>query len=276
MIPQRNISLLSNRLAKNGERRIREDVLERDYCLAWFLAGLADSDLQATLAFKGGTALKRCYFGDYRFSEDLDFTLVEQVSFEAIKHRLESVYAAVRESCGIVFAFDREDRDSHQNSYTFYLKYAGPLPAENDVKVDITIREHLVYPLQKRPVLRGYEEFSDVPEDRVVRAYSLQEIAAEKVMALADRARNEPRDLYDLWYLTSQADVGVDYLADAIGAKLAFRGQPYKGIEDAIRRKEARLKALWSGRLTYQMTKLPKFDDVFRAVRRALRQADLP
>jgi len=276
LIPQRNISLLSNRLAKDGGRRIREDVLERDYCLAWFLAGLAESDLQTVLAFKGGTALKRCYFSDYRFSEDLDFTLVEQVPLEEIKRRLEPVYAAVREGSGIVFAFDREDRDSHTNSYTFYLKYAGPLPRESDVKVDVTIRERLVYPLEERPVLRGYEEFRDVPEDRLVRAYSLQEIAAEKVMALADRARNEPRDLYDLWYLTSHADVGVDHLAGAIGAKLEFRGQPYKGIEDAIRRKEPRLKALWSGRLTYQMTKLPKFDDVFRAVRRTLRQADFP
>ena len=37
MIPQRNLALLSNRLAKGGGRRIPEAVLERDYCLAWFL-----------------------------------------------------------------------------------------------------------------------------------------------------------------------------------------------------------------------------------------------
>jgi predicted nucleotidyltransferase component of viral defense system len=67
LIPQRNISLLANRLAKVGSRRIPESVLERDYCLAWFLAELARSDLQRSLAFKGGTALKRCFFADYRF-----------------------------------------------------------------------------------------------------------------------------------------------------------------------------------------------------------------
>jgi hypothetical protein len=37
-----------------------------------------------------------------------------------------------------------------------------------------------------------------------------------------------------------------------------------------------RKRALWSRRLAYQMTKLPKFEDVFRAVRRSLRQTDLP
>ena len=186
---------------------MREDVLERDYCLAWFLTALAQSDLREILAFKGGTALKRCYFGDYRFSEDLYFTLIQPVSFEDLRSRLAPVYEAVRDGSGIRFTFDREDRQKHSNSYTFYLKYEGPLPAPNDVKVDITIRETIVFPLEDRPVLRGYDEFSDVPETRLAHVYSLNEIATEKLAALADRARNEPRDLYDLWYLTTQAGV---------------------------------------------------------------------
>ena len=58
--------------------------------------------------------------------------------------------------------------------------------------------------------------------------------------------------------------------------KLEFRGKPFKGIAAAIRKKEARLKALWSSRLGYQMTMLPEFDEVVRAVVRTLRQAGLP
>ena len=98
-------------------------MLERDYCLAWFLALLSQSDLKTVLGFKGGTALKRCYFGDYRFSEDLDFTLLEAVSLEEILRQLDAVYRSVRDNSGITFAFDREDRQKHLNSYTFYLKY---------------------------------------------------------------------------------------------------------------------------------------------------------
>jgi predicted nucleotidyltransferase component of viral defense system len=128
MIPQRNLSLLANRLAQNGGRRIPESVLERDYCLGWFLAALAESDLKPLLGFKGGTALKRCYFGDYRFSEDLDFTLIAPVALDELKARLDPVYAAVREASGIVFGFEREDRQKHDNSFTFYLRYEGPLP----------------------------------------------------------------------------------------------------------------------------------------------------
>jgi predicted nucleotidyltransferase component of viral defense system len=276
LIPQRNISLLANRLARAGGRRIPESVLERDYCLAWLLSSLAGSDLRSKLAFKGGTALKRCYFGDYRFSEDLDFTLLEPTSFEDLRLGLEPVYAAVRADSGTEFAFDREDRNTHANSHTFYLRYIGPLPAGGTVKVDITIREQLVFPIEAQPVLRAYEEFTDLPDGRVVQAYSLKEIATEKVVALADRARNEPRDLYDLWHLVSHGGIDLASLVPAITAKLAFRNMEPAGIQEAIMKKEARLKALWSVRLANQMSALPPFDQVFREFRRVLRQSDLP
>jgi Nucleotidyl transferase AbiEii toxin, Type IV TA system len=93
MIPQRNLSLLANRLYKeHGGRRIPEAVLERDYCLAWFLVGLGQSRLHDLLIFKGGTALKRCHFVDYRFSEDLDFTLSNKVGFAEIRAGMEEIY----------------------------------------------------------------------------------------------------------------------------------------------------------------------------------------
>jgi uncharacterized protein len=251
-------------------------VLERDYCLAWFLAELARSRLQRNLAFKGGTALKRCYFGDYRFSEDLDFTLLQALPFEDIRQQLEPIYAAVRDASAIEFAFDREDRHSHANSHTFYLRYIGPLPAGGSVKVDITIREQLQFPLECRPVLRAYEEYSDLPNNRVIQAYSLAESATEKVLALADRARNEPRDLYDLWHLVASEGIDLAELVPAMTAKLAFRQREAVGIQEAIIKKKTRLKALWNPRLSNQMSVLPPFEQVFREIRRIFRQANLP
>ena len=53
-------------------------VIEKDYVLGWLLAGIANHpDLAATWVFKGGTCLRKCYYETYRFSEDLDFTVVE-------------------------------------------------------------------------------------------------------------------------------------------------------------------------------------------------------
>jgi uncharacterized protein len=277
MIPQRNLSLLANRLYKeHGGRRIPEAVLEGDYCLAWFLVGLSQSKLRDLLIFKGGTALKRCHFGDYRFSEDLDFTLAKRVEFAEIRAGLEEVYELVAQASGIRFSFEAEDRQTHVNSYTFYLRYQGPLPISNTVKVDITVAEILLFPVEQLPVLRTYPEFEDIPQDRPIPVYSLNEIATEKIVALQDRARNEPRDLYDLWFLTSRAGVDIAHLIGAIAEKLRFREKDITGVEGRIVAKEARLKALWDRRLGHQMEALPEFDEVFRTLRRELRQAGFP
>jgi len=277
MIPTRNLSLLSNRLAKAG-RRIPEAVLERDYCLAWFLVALSRTPLRDRLAFKGGTAIKRCYFGDYRFSEDLDFTLAAEAEFETIRRALDVVFAEARRATGAVFRFAREDRHPHENSHTFYLGYEGPLPAPaggRQVKVDITIGERLVFALEDRPVLRGYKEYADLPDGAKVRVYSLNEIAAEKVVALMDRARNEPRDLYDVWYLATGRHVDLADLVTAIERKWDYRGKKLDSVRGEFLAKEARYKKLWSPRLSGQMADLPEFTEVYRSVRRALRQAGL-
>jgi len=278
MIPQRNLALLSNRLARDGGRRIPEAVLERDYCLAWFLIALSRTPLRERLAFKGGTALKRCYFGDYRFSEDLDFTLTGEVAFDVIRQDLEPVFAEVGRSGGVSIRFSHTDKQVHQNSHTFYVNYEGPLPATarpKEVKVDVTIKEEIVFPLESRKVLRAYAEYADLPEDAVILAYSLNEIASEKAVALLDAARNEPRDLYDMWFLTSYGHVDLRDLTHAIEKKWAFRQKKPADARDVLQSKQARLKKLWEVRLSAQMAELPKFAEVFRSVRRALREADI-
>lgn len=252
MIPQRNISLISNALMTAGGRRIPETVIERDYVLAWFLTGLAGHPLRNVLAFKGGTALRRCWFKDYRFSEDLDFTLTRPI------------------------AFDREDRNGHKNSHTFYLRYQGPLPATNDVKVDITINEVLCFPLQDRPIQRMYDNFDDLPEGPTVKVYAIEEIVVEKLLALSDPARNEPRDLYDLWYLFDSTDMRIAEMRAELDAKLALRQRTVADLAQAIAAKEDRLRRLWTNRLAHQISHLPPFDDVFREVIRTVRTADLP
>ncbi len=276
MISQRNLSLLSNRLARAGGRRVPEAVLERDYCIAWFLVGLSRTPLRERITFKGGTALKQCYFGHYRFSEDLDFTLVMPASFEIIQNELDPLFAEVERAAGIVLQFLHRSRDDHANTYTFFIGYEGPLPATarpKQVKVDITIRDQLVYPFESRPVLRAYDEYHDLPGGARIDVYSLEEIAAEKVVALMDRARNEPRDLYDLWYLVERTLVDVPDLVGAIEQKLEFRGKDLASVQDEFAAKEHRFRRLWDARLAAQMSELPKFDGVFRAVKRALRRA---
>jgi len=64
-----------NRIA--ARQGVPTEVIEKDYVLSYLLAGLTDVPDLCGLKFKGGTALKKAYFGDYRFSEDLDFSAVD-------------------------------------------------------------------------------------------------------------------------------------------------------------------------------------------------------
>jgi len=275
MIPQRNLSLLSNRLARKGGRRIPEAVLERDYCLSWFLVGLSETILRDILAFKGGTAIKKCYIPDYRFSEDLDFTLRNDVSFEHIQEQFDRAFKYAQQASGIRLNISRIDRHPHENSHSFFIGYEGPLPGATgkEVKVDITIRERLVFPIEGRPILKTYAEYEDLPAEAIIGVYTLHEIAAEKIVAIFDPARNEPRDLYDLWFLISHDFLKLGELIDAVGQKMHSRGKDLANTHEIFIRKEARLKKLWESRLSSQMAELPKFDQVHRRVVRELRQA---
>jgi len=127
--------------------------------------------------------------------------------------------------------------------------------------------------MEERPVLKTYEEYTDLPDDAVIGVYTLQEIAAEKIVAILDPARNEPRDLYDLWHLLSHDVLKPAELIDAVGQKMRFRGKDLANAREILIRKEGRLKKLWKTRLLSQMVELPEFDQVHRYVLRELRQS---
>jgi predicted nucleotidyltransferase component of viral defense system len=67
-------------------------VLDLDYALGWFLAGFFRQPAVArVLIFNGGTCLRKCYIADFRFSEDLDFTLVGSGSADEIRAAIAAV-----------------------------------------------------------------------------------------------------------------------------------------------------------------------------------------
>jgi hypothetical protein len=81
---------LRNRIRDAALRqKIPQLVIEKDYAISYIMAGVASQTmLNETLIFKGGTALKKLFFGDYRFSEDLDFSAK---NFSLTSNQLETV-----------------------------------------------------------------------------------------------------------------------------------------------------------------------------------------
>ena len=60
-------------------KNLNLSIIEKDYVLGWLLAAIQNNkELSENWIFKGGTCLKKCYFENYRFSEYLDFSLIEE------------------------------------------------------------------------------------------------------------------------------------------------------------------------------------------------------
>ena len=70
---------------------VHPHVIEKDYVLGWVLAALFQNPLSRNWLFKGGTCLKKCYFKNYRFSEDLDFSTPEPLSRTSLEELHEDV-----------------------------------------------------------------------------------------------------------------------------------------------------------------------------------------
>ena len=91
---------------------LTEEVIEKDYVLGWLLWGIGtDPDLAVTWVFKGGTCLKKCYIETYRFSEDLDFTVLPGGPFrpDDIEPLLARTLARITDESGIDFSAPRHD-----------------------------------------------------------------------------------------------------------------------------------------------------------------------
>lgn len=140
-----------------AKNKLKATQIEKDYVLSWILLGIANNELLSKqLVFKGGTVLKKIYFPEYRFSEDLDFTLLdEKITNGQLLHEFEKVYAFVKEEANIPLQFG-ESNTHISGSPAFYINYIGPLQGNinsRDLKIDITRDETLEYPVEQRKVI---------------------------------------------------------------------------------------------------------------------------
>lgn len=160
------------------------DIAEKDYYLTLAMQRIAGSDLGATLVFKGGTALHHCYLPQQRFSEDLDFTSLDQAV----------TLAVVREvlTAGELFQIRKE----HESPATIKIErlwYSGILEQPGAIKVEIDRAQNVVLP----PCSRSYANVWG--HEFTVNVMDLREVCAEKVRAASQRARY--RDFYDLYLI---------------------------------------------------------------------------
>lgn len=245
---------------------LREDVVEKDYVLGWVLWGIGtDPQLSSTWVFKGGTCLKKCYIETYRFSEDLDFTLLEDASMERseVLSAVTRLLDRVNQESGIDFTVGEPTFHVRPSGRSAEMRvyYRGPrnAPGPARIKFDLTKDEVVVCPPVLRPINHDYPDALPVPGQ--VRCYSFEEVFAEKLRAMGERAR--PRDLYDIVNLFRRRDFRQHggLVLDVLRQKCETKGVPVPSPED-IRSSPMfeELEREWGNMLAHQLRALPEFD----------------
>jgi predicted nucleotidyltransferase component of viral defense system len=267
MIPPSEIARMAHRLG------LGDKTIEKDYVLTWTLLAVANSPLRERLAFKGGTALKKIYIPDYRFSEDLDFTLLGGISNEELNDEIEALFLWLRREVNITLDVRRVE--IHQTGGpTLYLNYVGPLRgdlASRFFKADFTRDEVLLFPLVETELQSPYSDCQERTD--TLQVYSLEEILAEKLCALL--GRTEPRDLYDVHYLLTNRLADAEAVSYHLSEKMARHNLDHKNLSGILLRKQDVFRRLWGLRLGGQMVDLQPVDTVIRETQRCLRQERL-
>lgn len=251
---------------------VRDSQIEKDYILSWILCGIANHiELSKEIVFKGGTVLKKVYFADYRYSEDLDFTLNAERSNDQLKVWFDQVFEYIREEANI--PLEIIDQNYHQDGgMNVYISYIGPFGGDGSnkkVKVDISRSEGLVFDSVTKPAFLNY---SDLIEHEL-QCYSLEEVLTEKLRSTMQRM--QPRDYYDIWYLLEVHGMDIEFIIPEFILKCKAKGIDPAAFHKSIEKRLPQYKGRWTRSMADQIKDLPPFEQVEREMKRHLKRFEV-
>jgi predicted nucleotidyltransferase component of viral defense system len=238
---------------KAREYSVPLSTIERDYAQNWLLAYLAP----IRMALKGGTGIRKVFIENYRFSDDLDFTLLEPMDKGTLYAAIQKSVIQVRDESGIQFE-DEVDIFQTESGFQYKAKFRIMSPiatAPINIKLDITspMNEQILLPVQQKPIFHHFSDHLEV----LVTSYALEEIMAEKIRSLFQRTH--PRDLYDIWQLSGHVD--HDQVRSILPLKCAYK----KVIPNTslILAKKDQFEAAWDPTFRHQMKTIPSFQEAY-------------
>ncbi|MDX1917229.1 MAG: nucleotidyl transferase AbiEii/AbiGii toxin family protein [Rickettsiaceae bacterium] len=240
--------------------------IEKDYVLSWILSGIYSNSLIASCwLFKGGTCLRKCYYTNYRFSEDLDFTIINsKPSLKDTKIIIDQLAAYLMDNTGIIIDKSRSILEeatnlSRQSILQGRIFYQGPVsPASPKqwpkIKLDITSDEVIINEPTYMGIMHNYSDEYLLKDSKIL-TYNFYDLFAEKIRALLERAR--PRDLYDVVEIFQRTkDLNKDLLKSTLKIKCEFK---YITSLDLTAQKIDACKAGWQDQLSHQINNLSPF-----------------
>ena len=232
--------------------------IERDYILAHAVSAIANYDTADRLVFKGGTSLRLIHFDDFRYSADLDFSVLVGTRDEAVA----LIGDAFRGRGDVIPQLTLAVGDQLR------ILYVGPLGRERSVKLDLAANE-LVVNTERKPMRPIWD---DVPAAEVA-VYTLLEAASEKLRSLLQRSLC--RDFYDLYILLCIERVDGQEAVELFRRKARHLNLNPNAFGDRYDQRMSRYEARWATELGNYMREVPPFNEVEMRVKQVLRQANL-
>jgi len=198
-------------------------IVELDYVLGHFVSAWFDQPALSGTTFKGGTCLRKCYFADYRFSEDVDLTAHGPLQGRLVAEALESVSADLERRAGLnlrvrPFRVQAIADDPSAMALEARVYFSGPLRRTGwpqSIRIDITGGEWLAFRPVVRRLIHPYSDGEALgPSASRILCYDLREVLLEKLRGLAGQRRYAiARDVYDVHSLLTRAGLDIGQLS---------------------------------------------------------------
>lgn len=221
---------------------------EVDYLQHVFLYSLYRK-IKDELVFKGGTCLQKT-FGLNRFSEDLDFTMKNEVNIGAMT-KSANVF-------GYEMEVGKEKNDGRGASLQLRIKgplYDGTEKSTAHVRIEVSKRGRILLEPEVKLVTPVYH---DLPPYTLA-AMKTEEILAEKVRAAMTRGK--ARDVYDLWFLLKK---GVKVDLGLVNEKLGYYNMAFdrRAFIGGLKGKSR----IWAAELGPIVASFPNFRDAISEI----------
>lgn len=177
-----------------------QNQVEQDLLISRMLVELfSHPEVANTLAFRGGTALYKLFLSPPpRYSEDIDLV---QVNAELIGPTLDRIRATLDPLLGVPKR--KLGRGVTTITYRFVSEETPPINLR--IKIEINTREHESYMGYTEKEFRVNSKWFSGEAN--ILTYHLEELLGTKLRALYQRKKG--RDLFDLWFATTNECVDI-------------------------------------------------------------------
>lgn len=220
------------------------------------------------MIFKGGTSIRKIFFPDtWRFSEDLDFTILSDTDPKTITSGFEEVYDILEEESGIKYE-GKINVPVSGRAILGFVQFTGPIGMKNKIKIDASRIEKMVDSVAIQTVTTSYADLEDFP----VNGYTFNEVVAEKIRSTMQRSK--VRDYYDIWKMFGVDNHGFDtsLIGDMVKQKCTINDIEYNPSKIFDSSRLDGLKEHWKKELERLVVEeLPEPDEVFSDIQELLK-----